>query len=198
MANGVAADVPPDEDVEREQREREDERRPARDHAEDDERSLENRDQECEASAVETEPAAAATRLVLDDQHHASTVPGRSPWNAALQGAYDREPVRLSSTRMRWGRGTLLALVVLACALITIGFVANSRESDEDDFGPLLERVVEAGAPGVVLVVRDGARSGRTSAVSRPAVRQGRSVPATASRIGSVTKTFVAAVCSSS
>jgi len=95
---------------------------------------------------------------------------------------------------MRWGRGTLLALVVLACALITIGLVANSRESSEDDFGPLLERVVEAGAPGVVLVVRDGSTI-RTDVRGVPARRPARHVRAgDRFRIGSVTKTFVATV----
>ena len=63
---------------------------------------------------------------------------------------------------MRWGRGALLALVVVVCALTAIWFVANSRESDEDDFEPLLERVVEAGAPGVVLLVRDGSTTIRS------------------------------------
>src|SRR5688572_8341594 len=77
MPHGIVADVSADEDVEREQRDREDERGPAWDHAEDDERGLENRDPECETRSVVAKPPAAATRLVLDDQHHASTVPGR-------------------------------------------------------------------------------------------------------------------------
>src|ERR671913_1152666 len=92
MPYSVIADVPADEDVQPQQREREDERRPARDHAEDDERRLEERDPECEASAVKSEPPAAATRLVLDDQDHASTVPGgcREPRPAAASQASPR------------------------------------------------------------------------------------------------------------
>jgi D-alanyl-D-alanine carboxypeptidase len=104
--------------------------------------------------------------------------------------------VQLSSTRLRWGRGTqlALALVVLACALIAIGFVANSHESEDDDFGPLLERVVEAGAPGVVLVVRDGSTI-RTDVRGVAARGPARQVSAgDRFRIGSVTKTFVATV----
>jgi D-alanyl-D-alanine carboxypeptidase len=95
---------------------------------------------------------------------------------------------------MRWGRGALLALVVVACAVTAIWFVASSRESDEDDFGPLLERVVEAGAPGVVLVVRDGSTI-RTDVRGVAARGPARQVSAgDRFRIGSVTKTFLATV----
>ena len=108
--------------------------------------------------------------------------------------AYDRGPVQVSSTRTRWGRSSLLALVVMVCALTAIGCAANSRESDEDDFGPLLERVVEAGAPGAVLLVRDGStiRTDVRGVAARSPARRVRA--GDRFRIGSVTKTFVATV----
>jgi D-alanyl-D-alanine carboxypeptidase len=102
--------------------------------------------------------------------------------------------VQVSATRNRWGRGVLLALVVVACAVTASWFVASSREPDADDFEPLLARVVEAGAPGVVLLVRDGSTI-RTDVLGVAARRPARPVGAADRfRIGSVTKTFVATV----
>lgn len=84
--------------------------------------------------------------------------------------------------------------VVMVCALAAVSFVANSRRSDEDDFEPLLERVVAAGAPGVLLNVRDEAtiRVDVRGVAARGPTRQVRADDRF--RIGSVTKTFVATV----
>ena len=102
--------------------------------------------------------------------------------------------MQASATRNRWGRGVLLVLVVVACALTAAWFVASSRESDHDDFAPLLERVIEAGAPGAVLLVRDGSTI-RTYARGVAARGPARQVSADDRfRIGSVTKTLVATV----
>ena len=93
---------------------------------------------------------------------------------------------------LRWRRSTLLALVVMGCALSAVGFLASSRESDEDGLDPLLERVVEAGSPGVLLLVRDGStiRTDVRGVAARDPARQVRA--GDRFRIGSVTKTFVA------
>lgn len=92
-------------------------------------------------------------------------------------------------------RGALLALAAVGgCALLAVGALATSRAREDEGLEPLLERVVEAGAPGVLLSVRDG--GGSWSSV-RGVADLDRARPLRAGdrfRVGSVTKTFVAAV----
>ena len=79
-------------------------------------------------------------------------------------------------------------LVVVAAA------VAGIRQDEDDGLDALVQQVSDAGAPGVLLLVRDGDTS-RTEV--RGIADGGRSRPIRASdrfRVGSVTKTFVAVV----
>jgi D-alanyl-D-alanine carboxypeptidase len=93
---------------------------------------------------------------------------------------------------LRGRRSVLLAMVVMGCALATVAFLASSRKSEEDGLDPLLERVIAAGAPGLLLLVRDGStiRIHVRGVAVRDPVRQVRA--GDRFRIGSVTKTFVA------
>lgn len=95
---------------------------------------------------------------------------------------------------MRRRRVALSAVVAIVGALTGAWFVADSLRSDGDDFEPLLERVVESGAPGVLLLVRDGStiRTEVRGVAARGPARRVRA--ADRFRIGSVTKTFVATV----
>jgi D-alanyl-D-alanine carboxypeptidase len=96
---------------------------------------------------------------------------------------------------MRRRRRALLAIgVVGCCALSAVAMLVISAQRDEKRLEPLLERVVEAGAPGVLLLVRDGEKI--RSAV-RGVADRGQARPVRAGdrfRVGSVTKTFVATV----
>jgi D-alanyl-D-alanine carboxypeptidase len=91
-------------------------------------------------------------------------------------------------------RRALAALAAGSCGLLAIGVVAISREGGDEPLDPLLTRVTDAGAPGVLALVRD--RDEIRTAVSGVADRgRERSVaPGDRFRIGSVTKTFVATV----
>lgn len=95
---------------------------------------------------------------------------------------------------LRRRRSALLALTAVGCALSAVAFLASSREPDEEGLEPLLERVAEAGAPGVLLLVRDGSeiRSGVRGVADRDRARPVRA--GDRFRVGSVTKTFVATV----
>ena len=80
------------------------------------------------------------------------------------------------------------------CALLAGALLATSREGDEAGLEPLLERVTEAGAPGVLLLVRDGSEI-RLDVRGVADRTQGRPVwPGDRFRVGSVTKTFVATI----
>jgi D-alanyl-D-alanine carboxypeptidase len=87
--------------------------------------------------------------------------------------------------------GAVVAIAVTA--LVLLGWSA-SRDSDDLELGALVERVVAAGAPGVFVVVREGdevrteMRGFADPSKARPMRADDRF------RIGSVTKTFVAAL----
>jgi len=90
-------------------------------------------------------------------------------------------------------RSARIALVWLCgCLLIASAVVASARQEREGSLEALVEQVSEAGAPGVLLLVRDGGGTRTTvrgiSAGDRPLRASDRF------RIGSVTKTFVAVV----
>ena len=84
-------------------------------------------------------------------------------------------------------------IVVAVATLVVVGWSA-SRGSDEPELGALLDRVVDAGAPGVFVAIRDGdqvrreARGFADASSATPMSSEERF------RIGSVTKTFVAAL----
>ena len=80
------------------------------------------------------------------------------------------------------------------CALLAVVLLAASRERGEASLEPLLERVTEAGAPGVLLFVRDGSeiRSDVRGIADRDRARPVRA--GDRFRVGSVTKTFVATI----
>jgi len=82
---------------------------------------------------------------------------------------------------------------VLAAAVLLVGCTV-SRSHDEPELGPLLDRVVAAGAPGVFVVVRE---DGKVHSEARGFADRSQSIrmrPNERFRIGSVTKTFVAAL----
>ena len=75
-----------------------------------------------------------------------------------------------------------------------IGWAVSRAEPPPESLGTLLDRVVEEGAPGVLVVVRDGAA---TRAEARGLADRARALPMTPDlrfRAGSITKTFVAAL----
>jgi D-alanyl-D-alanine carboxypeptidase len=86
--------------------------------------------------------------------------------------------------------------VVFAALLVSTLVVgcASSRSSHEPELGALLDRVIAAGAPGVLVAMRE---HGEVRYEARGFADKSRSVPMRADarfRIGSVTKTFVAAL----
>ena len=90
----------------------------------------------------------------------------------------------------------VLAAVVILVAVPTLVLVSygTSRSRDQPELGPLLDRVVNAGAPGVFVVVRE---NGKVRSEARGFADRSRSIRMRADerfRIGSVTKTFVAAL----
>jgi len=90
----------------------------------------------------------------------------------------------------------LLAAVLILVAIPTLVLVgcATSRSGDEPELGALLDRVVAAGAPGVLVVVRE---DGKVHTEARGFADRSGSVRMRADerfRIGSITKTFVAAL----
>lgn len=89
-----------------------------------------------------------------------------------------------------------LAATFILIALSTLAVVgcATSRSDDKPELGALLDSVVAAGAPGVLVVVRD---DGKVRSEARGFADRSPSVPMRADerfRIGSITKTFVAAL----
>jgi D-alanyl-D-alanine carboxypeptidase len=97
-------------------------------------------------------------------------------------------------SRQRRPRALLLLAVVGGCAVFVVAILVISAERDDVALEPLLHRVVEAGAPGGLVLVREGntirsaVRGGADRDQARP-VRAGDRF-----RVGSVTKTFVATV----
>lgn len=93
------------------------------------------------------------------------------------------------------GRATLLVLVGAAgCLSVIAAVLAVTKESSEASVESLAAEVVEAGAPGVLLLVRD---DGSTHTTVRGDADRERGRPVRAAdrfRVGSVTKTFVATV----
>ena len=82
------------------------------------------------------------------------------------------------------------AMLLAAVALLALSGCSGSRTTQEPDLGALVDRVVAAGAPGALVVVRRGEE---VRSVARGLAD--RSVPIRPDdrfRIGSVTKTFVA------
>jgi D-alanyl-D-alanine carboxypeptidase len=96
---------------------------------------------------------------------------------------------------LRRRRNVLFLLTAVGgCALAALVLFVSSRGRDESGLEPFLERVTEAGAPGVLLSVRDGSEIGSSV---RGVADRSRARPVRAGdrfRIGSVTKTFVATV----
>jgi D-alanyl-D-alanine carboxypeptidase len=91
-------------------------------------------------------------------------------------------------------RALAAATVVLAAATLGLVWMGASRGDDDVELGPLLDRVVAAGAPGVFVVIRE---DGEVSSESRGFADASSGRPMRANerfRIGSVTKTFVAAL----
>lgn len=91
-------------------------------------------------------------------------------------------------------RGVLAAALVLVVPTLVLVGCAVSPRSDEPELGTLLDRVVVAGAPGVLVVVRE---DGKMRSEARGFADRSGSIRMRADerfRIGSVTKTFVAAL----
>src|SRR6478672_10703083 len=85
-----------------------------------------------------------------------------------------------------------IALAVVAAA--AIGWRVSRAEAPRESLGALLDRVVEEGAPGALVVVRDG---DVTRAEARGLADRARGLPMRPDvrfRAGSITKTFVAAL----
>ena len=96
--------------------------------------------------------------------------------------------------RGRRGRALLALVAVGGCALVAVAFLASSCTSHDEGLEPLLQRVTAAGAPGVLVLVRDGPEV-RSDVRGVADLDQARPVRAgDRFRIGSVTKTFVATV----
>lgn len=88
-------------------------------------------------------------------------------------------------------RCILAAALILVAASPLLGCAA-SQNADEPELGMLLDRVMAAGAPGVLVVVK---QNGNTRVETRGLADRGRSSRMRADmrfRVGSVTKTFVA------
>ena len=86
------------------------------------------------------------------------------------------------------------AAAIIGVVLLAFVGCSGSRDRDEPDVGTLLERVVAAGAPGAFVVVRE---DGKTRSEARGVADSLRHTPMRSDgrfRIGSVTKTFVAAL----
>lgn len=90
----------------------------------------------------------------------------------------------------------MLALALLLVTIPTLVLVGctTSRSGDEPELGTQLDRVLAAGAPGVLVVVRE---DGKLRSEARGFADRSRSIQMRADhrfRIGSITKTFVAAL----
>jgi D-alanyl-D-alanine carboxypeptidase len=123
------------------------------------------------------------------------TRPSTHPFSCARGAAIPRHYVRLANTVDAFMRRMLAAALTLAAisTLVVVG-CAGSRSGDEAELGTLLDRVIAAGAPGVFVVVRE---DGKVRSEARGFADSSRSIPMRADerfRIGSITKTFVAAL----
>ena len=88
----------------------------------------------------------------------------------------------------------VLAVVAGSGIALAVSRADSPADSPDESLGALLDRVVEEGAPGVLVVVRDG---GATRAEARGLADRGHAMPMAADvrfRTGSITKTFVAAL----
>jgi D-alanyl-D-alanine carboxypeptidase len=86
------------------------------------------------------------------------------------------------------------ALTLSAISTLVLTGCAGSRTGDEPEFGTLLDNVIAAGAPGVLVVVRD---DGTVRSEARGFADRSPSIRMRADdrfRIGSITKTFVASL----
>lgn len=84
--------------------------------------------------------------------------------------------------------------IVLVAVASGVVWTAARAEPPSDRLGPLLDRVIEKGAPGALAVVRDG---DVVRVEARGLADRGRAVPMRADarfRVGSITKTLVAAL----
>ena len=91
-------------------------------------------------------------------------------------------------------RALALAAILVAALLLVLVVWATARGSSAPELGALLDDVVAAGAPGVLVVVRE---DGQARSEARGFADRTRSIPMRDDdrfRIGSVTKTFVAAL----
>ena len=89
-------------------------------------------------------------------------------------------------------RALTAALVLVLIPTLALIGCATSRSGNEPEFGTLVDRVLAAGAPGVLVVVRE---DGKVRSEARGFADRGRSIRMRAAqrfRIGSITKTFVA------
>ncbi len=112
-----------------------------------------------------------------------------------ISSSAEEWPSHLTSTVGAPMRRVLAAAVLLVAVptLLLVGCTV-SRSQDEPELGTLLDRVVAAGAPGVLVVVRE---DGTVHSEARGFADRSRSSRMRADerfRIGSVTKTFVAAL----
>jgi D-alanyl-D-alanine carboxypeptidase len=89
-------------------------------------------------------------------------------------------------------RGVLAAVLILVVPTLVIAGCTVTPSSDEAELGSLLDDVVAAGAPGVLVVMRE---DGKVHSEARGFAARSGSIPMRADerfRIGSITKTFVA------
>ena len=104
-----------------------------------------------------------------------------------------REPRPLDEY-IRWIMRRALTAALMLVVIPTLALIgcATSRSGDEPELGILLDRVVAAGAPGVLVVVRE---DGKVRSEARGFADRSRSIRTRGDerfRIGSITKTFVA------
>lgn len=86
------------------------------------------------------------------------------------------------------------ALILVAFSTLVLVGCPGSRSGDEPELGTLLDHVIAAGAPGVLVVVRE---DGKVRSEARGFADRSRSLRMRADerfRIGSITKTFVASL----
>jgi D-alanyl-D-alanine carboxypeptidase len=92
-------------------------------------------------------------------------------------------------------RGARWVLVLIAAAAVAAGAALALRdEGDDRDLRPLMDEVIAGGVPGALVLVRDGDSAERWTAGLADREVGDAMANDTRFRIGSVTKTFVAAV----
>jgi D-alanyl-D-alanine carboxypeptidase len=98
--------------------------------------------------------------------------------------------VRDASPDLR--RGAWIAIVAIAAGIIRVSAGVANRQDGDDGLAALVQRVSDAGAPGVLLFVRDGNAS-RTEVRCVADEEPSRPIRSFDSfRVGSVTKPYVA------